>query len=76
MLRSGELVKLWVVASQTDLTFNLVTVVMCCSVLLAAVLSFFLLQMRPVYLVDFAVYKAPDRCERWLPACCSQATGD
>eukprot|EP00879_Flechtneria_rotunda_P017594 GHRR01018444.1.p1 GENE.GHRR01018444.1~~GHRR01018444.1.p1 ORF type:complete len:456 (+),score=130.64 GHRR01018444.1:379-1746(+) len=60
MLRTGELLKLWTVASQTDLTFNLVTVVACCSVLLAAVLSFFLLQTRPVYLVDFSVYKSPD----------------
>eukprot|EP00878_Enallax_costatus_P003978 GHUV01004200.1.p1 GENE.GHUV01004200.1~~GHUV01004200.1.p1 ORF type:complete len:146 (+),score=15.43 GHUV01004200.1:262-699(+) len=60
MVRTGELIKLWSVASQTDLTFNLVTVVICCSVLLAAILSFFLLQTRPVYLVDFSVYKPPD----------------
>ena len=37
-----------------------VTVVGCCSMLLAAVLSWFLLQTRPVYLVDFAVYRPPD----------------
>jgi hypothetical protein len=36
--------------------------VACCSVLLAALMAFFLLQTRPVYLVDFAVYKPPDRC--------------
>lgn len=39
-----------------------VTVVVCCSVLMAALLSFFLLQTRPVYLVDFSVYKPPERC--------------
>jgi hypothetical protein len=39
-----------------------VTVVLCSSVLLAALLSFFLLQTRPVYLVDFSCYKPPDRC--------------
>jgi hypothetical protein len=32
-----------------------------CSVLIGALLSFFLLQTRPVYLVDFAVYKPPER---------------
>ena len=61
MARKGEISRLWLVASQTDLTINLVTVVTCCSVLLAAVLAFFLLQTRPVYLVDFAVYRPPDR---------------
>ncbi|KAF6264839.1 FAE1/Type III polyketide synthase-like protein-domain-containing protein [Scenedesmus sp. NREL 46B-D3] len=60
LLRTGELIRLWSVASQTDLTFNLVTVVLCSSVLLAALLSFFLLQTRPVYLVDFSCYKPPD----------------
>ena len=61
MARKGEISRLWLVASQTDLTINLVTVVTCTSVLLAAVLAFFLLQTRPVYLVDFAVYRPPDR---------------
>jgi hypothetical protein len=38
-----------------------VTVVACCSMLVAAMLSFFLLQTRPVYLVDFAVHRPADR---------------
>jgi 3-ketoacyl-CoA synthase len=61
MLRVGQLHALWRVAQATNLTFNLVTVVACVSMLLAAVLSFFLLQNRPVYLVDFSVYRPPDR---------------
>lgn len=60
MLRKGELGQLWTVANQTDLTFNLVTVVACCSVLMAAVLAIFLLQTKPVYLVDFAVHQPPE----------------
>jgi hypothetical protein len=39
-----------------------VTVVACISMLLAAMLSWFLLQTRPVYLVDYAVYRPPERC--------------
>ena len=61
MARVGQLSALWNVAHDTNLTFNLVTVVACVSMLLAAVLSFFLLQTRPVYLVDFSVYRPPDR---------------
>lgn len=105
-MRSGELLRLWSVAVQTDLTFNLVrawciwaclqqahrlqypplsaavaaaaavspgtrrrppcpllqvTVVAGCSVLFGTLLSIFLLQTRPVYLIDFAVYKPPER---------------
>jgi hypothetical protein len=37
-----------------------VTVVACVSMLLAAMLSFFLLQTRPVFLVDYSVYRPPD----------------
>jgi hypothetical protein len=66
MARVGQLSALWNVAHDTNLTFNLVTVVACVSMLLAAVLSFFLLQTRPVYLVDFSVYRPPDRCGGFL----------
>lgn len=34
----------------------------CCSVLLVVLVSFYFLQSRPVYLVDFYCYRAPDRC--------------
>jgi len=56
----GELHKLWNVAKQTELTFDLITVVGCISLVVVAVLAYFLLQKRPVYLVDFSVYRAPD----------------
>eukprot|EP00798_Chlamydomonas_sp_ICE-L_P027100 gene27102-2324_t len=57
---NGELHKLWSVASQTELTFDLVTVVACTTVFALASLAYFLLQVRPVYMVDFSVYRAPD----------------
>lgn len=54
-------------SSQTQPHTNTqVTVVAASSVLLGALLSLFLLQTRPVYLVDFAVYKPPERCARQL----------
>ncbi|KAI8464760.1 MAG: FAE1/Type III polyketide synthase-like protein-domain-containing protein [Monoraphidium minutum] len=60
MLRVGQLSALWQVAQETNLTFNLVTAVACCSMLVAAALSSWLLQTRPVFLVDFAVHRPPD----------------
>lgn len=56
----GGLTQLWDVAKQTDLTVNLVSVVVCCSVLAGVLLTMWLLQTRTVYLVDFQVYKGPD----------------
>lgn len=38
-----------------------VSAVACCSVLLGVLVSMFLMQQRPVYLVDYHVYRAPDR---------------
>lgn len=114
MAQKGELQRLWTVAKQTDLTFNLVSspgqaaptisasandgrtagssaqrcftqwydvhwynssptevfcvclplqvsAVVCCSVLLGVLVTIYLLQSRPVYLVDFFCYRAPDR---------------
>jgi hypothetical protein len=60
MLRSGDIGRLWAVAASTDLRLNLVTVVACCSLLAAAGLGAWLLQTRPVYLVDFACHRPPD----------------
>jgi hypothetical protein len=60
MLRSGDLAKLWAVAASTDLRLNLVTVVGCCSLMAAAGLGAWLLQTRPVYLVEFTVHRPPD----------------
>ena len=61
------------VAAQTDLTLNLVTVMACSALLAAALLAYWLMGTRPVYLVDFAVFRSP---EEWrvtsatYKACC------
>ena len=34
--------------------------------LVVGVLSYFLLQTRPVYLLDFSVFRCPDRCVQML----------
>lgn len=35
--------------------------VVCVILLAVAILSYFLLRQRPVYMLDFAVHKAPER---------------
>lgn len=57
---NGELVKLWNVAKQTELTLDLISLVGCISLVIVAVLAYYLLQSRPVFLVDFHVYRADD----------------
>ncbi len=37
-----------------------VTVIVCCVVMAVALLAFYLLKKRPIYLVDFAVCKPPE----------------
>lgn len=51
----------------------------CCSVLLGVLVTIYLLQSRPVYLVDFHCYRAPDRWvawvrRLWMAQCKQQAT--
>ncbi|KAF8055285.1 KCS4 [Scenedesmus sp. PABB004] len=60
MYQTGELGRLWEVASETNLQFNLVSAVSLCSVLLGVLVTMWLLQQRPVYLVDYHCYRAPD----------------
>lgn len=38
-----------------------VSAIVCCSVLLGVLVTMFLMQQRPVYLVDYHVYRAPER---------------
>jgi hypothetical protein len=75
MYARGELSQLWRVASETDLSMNLVTAMVCVSVLAAALLGLYLVQGRPVYLVDFAVYRPPDswKWSRQFHAQCTEA---
>ncbi|GIL94726.1 hypothetical protein Vretimale_703, partial [Volvox reticuliferus] len=63
MHRTGELTRILSVAKQTDLTFNLITVMATISALVAVIVSYYILRTRPVYLVDFQVYRAP---ESWI----------
>jgi hypothetical protein len=38
-----------------------ITVTACVSALAVAIISYFALRQKPVYLIDFSVYKAPER---------------
>lgn len=60
MYKNGDLERLWMVARQTDLTLNMITAIFCITALAAAIISYYLLKTRPVYLVDFSIYRAPD----------------
>jgi 3-ketoacyl-CoA synthase len=64
MLRRGDLERLWLAASQHDLSVNLACAVGCCAALAAALLALLLVRQRPVYLVDFSVHRAPEEW-RW-----------
>ncbi|KAG2497371.1 hypothetical protein HYH03_004529 [Edaphochlamys debaryana] len=60
MYRNGELMRLVSVAKQTDLTFNLITAIITISAFCAVLVSYFILRTRPVYMVDFTVFRAPE----------------
>ncbi|GFR42579.1 hypothetical protein Agub_g3506 [Astrephomene gubernaculifera] len=60
MHRTGELLRIISVAKQTDLTFDLVTVVLTVAALVAIIVSYYVLRTRPVYLVDYQVFRAPE----------------
>ncbi|KAL6748112.1 FAE1/Type III polyketide synthase-like protein-domain-containing protein [Haematococcus lacustris] len=60
MYHQGELQKLWLVGRQTELTFDLITVVLSLTAMLVALVSYAVLKQKPVYMLDFAVCKPPD----------------
>lgn len=60
MHRTGELARLVAIAKQTDLTFNLATFIATIGALVGVAVSYMVLRTRPVYLVDFEVFRAPD----------------
>ncbi|KAE8769939.1 3-ketoacyl-CoA synthase 11 [Hordeum vulgare] len=68
----SDLADLW-----EQLRFNLVSVVVCSTLLVFLSTVYFLTRPRPVYLVDFACYKpGPERrCTRQTFMRCSEATG-
>lgn len=52
------------------------TVIVCVVMMVAGFLLYFFLRKNPVYLVDFSVYRAPERCAeneakplRWMTCC-------
>ena len=89
MLKTGQLQEMWVVASQTHLQFNMVSLVAthaevyiiywlvclcpqhshalqvvfmgCCLLLAVMAVAYVLTRTKPVYLMNYYCYKAPDR---------------
>ena len=55
-----------VCAHACELPCMQVTVTGCSLLLSLAVLGYILLQTRPVYLIDFHIYRPPDRCGHHL----------
>ncbi|GMH37214.1 hypothetical protein BSKO_05087 [Bryopsis sp. KO-2023] len=55
--QSGAMQQLWMAARQTDLQFNLVTFAGCSLLLILVAAIYVGLQSRPVYLMDFGLYK-------------------
>eukprot|EP00210_Caulerpa_lentillifera_P003773 g3605.t1 len=56
----GYISEIWLTANRTDLKINLVTFGTCALLLVLVAVSFFFLRNRPVYLVDFQLYRPPD----------------
>ncbi|KAK9811672.1 hypothetical protein WJX72_008053 [[Myrmecia] bisecta] len=61
MYRTGELLAIWALASQTNVTFNMVTFMACSLLLTFVAVTYVLTRAKPVYLIDYHCYKAPDR---------------
>jgi 3-ketoacyl-CoA synthase len=57
LYQQGDLSRLWSVASQTDLTFNLVSFGLCCALLVAVAATYAATRSRPVYLLGYSCYK-------------------
>ncbi|KAL3157470.1 Ataxin 2-like [Trebouxia sp. C0010 RCD-2024] len=60
MLKTGQLQEMWVVASQTHLQFNMVVFMGCCLLLAVMAVTYVLTRTKPVYLMNYHCYKAPD----------------
>mmetsp|Transcript_7761 Transcript_7761/g.20671 ORF Transcript_7761/g.20671 Transcript_7761/m.20671 type:complete len:559 (-) Transcript_7761:702-2378(-) len=60
LYRQGELQKLVEVAKQTEMTFDMITVMGCIAMMVVGLLLYFFLRKNPVYLVDFSVFRAND----------------
>ncbi|KAK9841805.1 hypothetical protein WJX81_004266 [Elliptochloris bilobata] len=60
MLLRGELQQLWDMARETELQVNMATVLASCMLLTAALAAWVCKRARPIFLVDYHVFKAPD----------------
>lgn len=71
-LEPRDLFDLW-----HHLRYNLVTVIVCSTLLVFVITLYFMTRPRPVYLVDFACYKPDDerKCTREVFMRCSSLTG-
>ncbi|GLJ33344.1 hypothetical protein SUGI_0670800 [Cryptomeria japonica] len=71
-LKPEDLYELW-----QHLRFNLVSVILCSTLLVFVTTLYFMTRPRPVFLVDFACYKPDDerKCTRELFMNCSKMTG-
>uniref|UniRef100_A0A061RWB3 3-ketoacyl-CoA synthase n=1 Tax=Tetraselmis sp. GSL018 TaxID=582737 RepID=A0A061RWB3_9CHLO len=61
MLVTGELKRVWLSAAATNVQFNLVTLVASVTLLVTLGVAYIITRRKPVYLLDFVCYKAPDR---------------
>ncbi|KAI3435763.1 hypothetical protein D9Q98_001821 [Chlorella vulgaris] len=59
MWKNGDLQSMWAVARETHLTFNMVTFVLCCLLLVFAAATYVFTRSRPVYLLNFHCFKPP-----------------
>lgn len=57
MYQQGDMSRLWSMAKQTDLTFNLVTFGLCCMLLVAVAATYVATRSRPVYLLGYHCFK-------------------
>eukprot|EP00208_Stichococcus_sp_RCC1054_P001072 CAMPEP_0206145068 /NCGR_PEP_ID=MMETSP1473-20131121/26246_1 /ASSEMBLY_ACC=CAM_ASM_001109 /TAXON_ID=1461547 /ORGANISM="Stichococcus sp, Strain RCC1054" /LENGTH=509 /DNA_ID=CAMNT_0053541129 /DNA_START=200 /DNA_END=1729 /DNA_ORIENTATION=- len=60
MAKTGQLNKIWESASTTHVQFNLITFIICSLVLSSLALTYVLTRAKPVYLLDFCIFKPPE----------------
>jgi len=67
MFMTGQLGRVWRSAADTNLQFNLVTLVASVTLLVTLAMVYIVTRSKAVYLLDFACYKAPAKCQPTLP---------
>lgn len=59
LYQSGELLEMWSVAKQTNLTVDIASLMVCCIVLAFAAAVFLFTRRRPVYLLNYHCFRPP-----------------